>query len=56
VAYRKYGQTTAVPRTYVIDKRGRIRYQHTGLLLKGALDPVLETLTAEPASADGAAL
>jgi peroxiredoxin len=49
VAYRKYGQTTTVPRTYVIDKRGQIRYRHTGLLLKGALKPVLEQLTAEPA-------
>ena len=55
VAYRKYGQTTTVPRTYIIDKRGRIRYQHTGLLLKGALEPVLEALTAETAPARGAA-
>ncbi len=50
VAYRKYGPSTTVPRTYVIDKQGRIRYQHTGLLLKGALVPVLEALSAEPAS------
>lgn len=49
VAYRKYGQTTTVPRTYVIDKRGRIRYRHTGLLMKGSLTPVLEELVAEPA-------
>ncbi|WP_105011437.1 TlpA disulfide reductase family protein [Salinibacter sp. 10B] len=47
VAYRKYGSTTTVPRTFVIDKRGQIRYQHTGLLLKGALKPVLEQLTSE---------
>jgi peroxiredoxin len=48
VAYRKYGQSTTVPRTYVIDKQGRIRYQHTGLLLKGSLEPVLKELIAEP--------
>lgn len=47
VAYRKYGQTTTVPRTYVIDKRGQIRYRHSGLLLKGSLEPVLKTLTSE---------
>ncbi len=50
VAYRKYGQSTTIPRTYVIDKRGQIRYRHTGLLLKGALKPVLEQLSAEAGS------
>ena len=47
VAHRKYGKTSTVPRTYVIDKHGQIRYRHTGLLLKGALRPVLEQLTSE---------
>jgi len=36
-----------VPRTYVIDKAGRVRYRHSGLLLKGALEPVLEALAVE---------
>jgi peroxiredoxin len=49
VAYRKYGESTTVPRTYVIDKQGRIRYQHTGLLMKGSLVPVIEELLEEPA-------
>jgi peroxiredoxin len=48
VAYRKYGESTTVPRTYVIDKQGRIRYQHTGLLMKGSLVPVIEELLEEP--------
>jgi peroxiredoxin len=48
VAWQKYGQSRTVPRTFVIDKRGRIRYRHTGLLLKGRLKIVLDELTAEP--------
>jgi len=50
VAWNEYGQTRTVPRTYVIDKAGRVRYQHTGLLLKGALEPVLKELVAEKRS------
>ena len=38
-----------VPRTYLIDKQGRIRYEHSGIILKWALDDVLETLANEPA-------
>jgi hypothetical protein len=34
----------------VIDKQGRIRYQHTGLLMKGSLVPVIEELLEEPSS------
>ena len=37
----------AVPHTYLIDKRGRIRYEHSGVILKWALDDALETLTGE---------
>lgn len=47
VASRKYGTTTTVPRTFVIDKRGQIRYTHSGLLLPGRLQPMLESLVAE---------
>jgi peroxiredoxin len=48
VAYRKYGRTTAVPRTFVIDRRGRIRYTHSGLFMPGRLQPMLDVLVAEP--------
>lgn len=47
VAWQKYGQSQAVPRTFVIDRQGRIRYRHTGLLLKGRLKLVLDELTTE---------
>jgi len=36
-----------VPRTYVIDTQGRIRYSHSGVLLKWALRDALETLAGE---------
>ncbi len=38
---------TTVPRTYLIDRRGRIRYEHSGIILKWALDDALETLVNE---------
>lgn len=47
VAWEKYGRTRTVPRTFVIDRTGQIRFRHTGLLLPGRLEPVLNKLTAE---------
>lgn len=37
-----------IPRTYLIDKQGQIRYEHSGVILKWALDDALETLVNEP--------
>jgi peroxiredoxin len=37
-----------VPRTYLIDKDGRVRYTHSGVILKWALDDALDTLVDEP--------
>jgi peroxiredoxin len=41
---------TAVPRTYLIGKEGRIRYTHSGVILKWALDDALEDLVHETPS------
>jgi len=38
-----------VPRTYLIDRQGRVRYEHSGVILKWALDDALEALVDEPA-------
>lgn len=48
VAWEKYGQMRTIPRTFVIDRQGRIRYRHTGLLMKGRLKLVLDKLMSEP--------
>lgn len=45
IAYRHY-PGEAVPRTYIIDRQGRIRYEHEGLLMEGALRNALEALVA----------
>lgn len=41
--------TSVLPTTFVIDRRGRVRMRHEGLLLEPALRPVLRRLAAEPA-------
>ena len=41
-----------LPTTYVIDRRGRVRLRHEGLLLEPALRPVLRTLVRERMRSD----
>lgn len=48
LAARQFPGNT-VPRTYLIDKTGRIRYEHSGVILKWALDDALEVLVNESA-------
>lgn len=43
----RYFPGDVVPRTYVIDTQGRIRYSHEGVMLKWALRDALETLVRE---------
>ena len=40
--------TTVLPTTFVIDRRGRVRMRHEGLLLEPALRAALRRLAAEP--------
>lgn len=50
VAAEHFNTRSTVPRTFIIDRQGEVRFEHTGKLLTGDLRPVLETLVAEPAS------
>lgn len=47
VASQKYGTTRGIPRTFVIDTDGMIRYEHTGLFMTGELKPVLDAVLNE---------
>lgn len=47
MAYRHF-PGEAIPRTYLIDREGRIRFEHTGFLMKGVLADDIEVLLAEP--------
>lgn len=47
-AYRHF-PGDAIPRTYLIDRQGRIRFEHTGFLVPSALEHSIEALLAESA-------
>lgn len=46
VVFRHFPGET-IPRTYLIDRRGRIRFEHAGFLMKGALRDGIEALLDE---------
>lgn len=39
--------TTATPTTYMVDKKGEIRFKHTGGFIKSDFEPAIEELLAE---------
>ncbi len=46
---RRFGGINAIPPTFLIDRRGRIRYQVRGLFARPALEQAVDRLLAEPA-------
>ena len=46
---RRHFPGEAIPRTYLVDRQGRIRFTHTGFLIPSALEDAIETLLDEPA-------
>jgi len=43
----RYFPGNSVPRTYVIDREGRVRFQHTGIIMKPSLRTAIETVLSE---------
>jgi len=48
IAYQHF-PGDAIPRTYLVDRQGRIRFEHTGFIVPSALESGIEALLAEPA-------
>ena len=45
---RRHFPGEAIPRTYLIDRQGRVRFTHTGFLVPSALEDAIEALLDEP--------
>lgn len=45
---RQHFPGEAIPRTYLVDRQGRVRFTHTGFLVPSALEGAIEALLAEP--------
>lgn len=48
---RRFGGINALPTSFLIDRRGRLRYQVRGIFPRPALDQAVDRLLAEPAPA-----
>jgi peroxiredoxin len=46
---RQHFPGEAIPRTYLVDRQGRVRFTHTGFLIPSALEDAIEALLDEPA-------